>query len=105
MACHLVELHVEWPIEFSQPLYYFLINVRVGPTFCLAQAVGLAAAFSLFQAWEPLGFVEVEMFICDDPLEAQKVLDAAQLACWITDQSLPTDKKDLPKREVQEPIF
>lgn len=41
----------------------------------LPQAVRLAAPFWLLQTGKALGLVEVEMLVCDDPLEAQEVLD------------------------------
>lgn len=105
MSSHLVELHVERPIKFSQPLHHLLVYVGMGPPFCLAQAVGFAAPLGLLQARKTLGFVEVEVFVRDDPLEAQKVLDSAKLACRVTNEPLPADKEDLPNGEIQEPVL
>lgn len=74
---HLVELEVERPVELPQSLHHLTVNLGVGPALGLAQAVGFAAAFSLLQAGEALGLVEVEVLVGDDPLEAQEVLHAA----------------------------
>lgn len=53
------------------------------------------AALRLLQAGEAFCFVEVEVFVRDDPLEAQKVLDFPQFASRIGDEPLATDQMDL----------
>ncbi len=69
MPSHLVELHVERPVEVSKSLHDLRVNVWMGPPFGFTQAMGLAAALGLFETREALGLVEVEVFVCDDPLE------------------------------------
>lgn len=71
--------------------------------FGFAQTVGFATAFWLFEAREALGLVEVEVFIRDDPLQAEEVLHAAQLTRRVADQSLSMDEMDLREREVGQP--
>ena len=61
MSHHLVELHVEGPVEVAQPLHHLGVDVGVDAAFGFAQAVGLAAALGLLEAGEALGLVEVEV--------------------------------------------
>jgi len=76
----------------------------MGPPFGFAQAVGLAAALCLLEARETLGLVEVKVFVCDDPLEPQEVLHAAQLSGRVADQPLAAHKQDLVHGEVLQPV-
>lgn len=70
MPSHLVELHVERPVEVSKSLHDLRVNVWMGSPFGFTQAMGFAAALCLFETREALGLVEVEVFVCDDPLQA-----------------------------------
>lgn len=102
-ASHLVELQIMGVVEVPQFPNDLRVNTDVGPAFGLAQAVGLTAALGLFEAREALGLVEVEVFVCDDALQPQEVLHAAQLSGWVTDEPLSVDKVDLREREVGQP--
>ncbi len=103
-ACHLVELHVERPVEVSKSLYDLRVNVWMGPPFGFTQAMGLAAALCLFETREALGLVEVEVFVCDDPLEPQEVLHAAQFSGRVADQPLSAHEQDLAHGEKLQPV-
>lgn len=76
----------------------------MGSPFGFSKAVGLAAAFCFLQARESLGLVEIKMFVCDDPLEPEKVLHTAQLSSWVADQTLAAHKQDLLHGEVLQPV-
>lgn len=105
LSSHLVEAPVVRPVEVPQPLHHLRVDVRVCPSLCLPQAVGLAAALWLLQAGEALGLVEVEMLVGDDPLQAQEVLDLAQLSRWIGDEPLAADQMDLSPGEPGQPAL
>lgn len=105
MPRHLVELEVERPVELPQSLHHLVVDLGVGPALGLAQAVGFAAALGLLQAGEALGLVEVEVLVGDDPLEAQEILHAAQLAGRVADEALPAHKKHLADGEVAQPVL
>ena len=47
MACHLVELAVEGPVEIPQLPQHLRVDLGVGSALGLAQAVGAAAALRL----------------------------------------------------------
>lgn len=104
VSCHLVEFQVEWSVEVPQSLHHLRVNVGMGPAFGFSQAVGFTAALCLLEAWETLGLVEIKVFVCDDPLESQEVLDAAQLPCWVADETLATHKQYLAHGEVLQPV-
>lgn len=80
LARHLIELLVEWPKEISQPLENLAVDVRVLTALRLAEAVRTAAALRLLEARETFRRVEVEMFLRDDTLEAQKPLHLRHFA-------------------------
>lgn len=95
LASHLIEMPVERAVEVSQFLDHSRVDVGMDPAFCFAQAVRFAIALWLLQARETLGLVEEEVVICYEPLQAQEVLDFAQLSSWVSDQFFPTDKVHL----------
>lgn len=74
-AGHAVEARIERPIEVAQPLDGGGIDVRMVAALRLAQAVRTGARLRLEQARKALGGVEVEVFLGDDALQAEKVLD------------------------------
>lgn len=82
---HEVKLFVKWLVKVSQLMHHSGMNVWVGASFGFAQAVGLAVACWLFQAWETLGWVEVEVFLSDQPPQMQKVLHMCHLTSWVGD--------------------
>lgn len=102
-ACHLVELEVVRLVEFPQFLNDLRLDFRMRSAFGFAQTVGFATAFWLFEAREALGLVEVEVFICDDPLQAEEVLHSAQLTRRVTYEPLTVDKMDLREWKVGQP--
>lgn len=65
-------------VEIPQFLNHLWVYRDVRPPFGLPEAVRLTAALRLLQAGEAFRFVEVEVLVCDYPLEAQEVLDSAQ---------------------------
>lgn len=85
-------------------MHHLGVDIGVCSAFGFAQAVRLAASFSLLQAWKALGLVEIEVFVCDDPLEAQKVLDTAELSSRVADKPLAAHKQDLAHGEELEPV-
>lgn len=80
LACHLIEALVMRPVEVPQCLHHLWVDKSMHPPLCLPQAVRFTAALRLLQAGEAFSFVEVEVLVCDNPLEAQKVLHFAQLS-------------------------
>lgn len=104
LARHLVELVVEGPIEIPQALDQGLGHSGVGPTLGLAQAAGVAAPLGLLEAGEAFGGIEVEVLVCDNPFEAQKILHAANLSSWVTDQALTTDEQEVGQGKVTQPV-
>lgn len=94
-----------WSVEVPESLHHLGVNKSMCPPFCLPQAVRFAAALGLLQAGEAFRLVKVEMLVCDDPLETQKVLDFAQLSRWIGDEPLTTDQMDLSPREPGQPAL
>lgn len=80
LACHLIEALVVRPVEVPQRLHHLWVDKSMRPPLCLPQAVRFTAALGLLQAGETFSFVEVEVLVCDNPLEAQKVLHFAQLS-------------------------
>ncbi len=99
----MVELEVVRLVEFPQFLNELRVDFRMRSAFGFAQTVGFATAFWLFEAREALGLVEVEVFICDDPLQAEEVLHSAQLARRVAYHPLTVDKVDLRERKVGQP--
>lgn len=75
------------------------------PPFCLAQAVRFTTSLRLLEAREAFSFVEVEVLVCDNPLEAQKVLDFAQFPGWVWDEPFPADQMDLISGEPGQPTL
>ena len=94
-----------WFVEIPQSLHHLRVDGRVCPPFRLPQAVRFTAALRLLQAGEALSFVEVEVLVRDDPLEAQKVLDFAQFSCRVGDEPLPADQMDLSPWEPGQPTL
>lgn len=105
LARHLIEAMVMWPVEVPESLHHLGVNESVCPPFCLPQAVRFAAALGLLQTGEAFCLVKVEMLVCDDPLEAQKVLDSAQLPRRIRDEPLTADQMDLSPGEPGQPAL
>lgn len=85
LPSHEVKLFVKWLVEVLQLTHHIGVDVWVGASFGFAQAVGLAVACWLFQAWEALGWVEVEVFLSDQPPQMQKVLHTCHLTSWVSD--------------------
>lgn len=105
LARHLIEALVMWLVEIPQSLHHLQVDGGMRSPFCLPQAVRLTAALWLFQAGEAFRFVEVEVLVRDDPLEAQKVLDFAQLSGRVGDEPFPTDQMDLSPGEPGQPAL
>lgn len=74
-----------WFVEIPQSLHHRRVDGGVHPPFGLPQAVRFTAALWLLQAGEAFCLVEVEVFVRDDPLEAQKVLDFSYFSCGVRD--------------------
>lgn len=83
LSCHLIEALVVRLVEIPQSLNHLWVDGGVRPPFCLAQAVRFTTSLRLLEAREAFSFVEVEVLVCDNPLEAQKVLDFAQFPGWV----------------------
>lgn len=94
-----------WPVKVPEPTHHLGVNESVCPALCLPQAVRFAAALRLLQAREAFRLVKVEMLVCDDPLETQKVLDSAQLPGRIRDEPLTADQMDLSLGEPGQPAL
>lgn len=88
-----------WLVEVPQSLHHLWVDGGVCPPFGLPQAVRFAAALRLLQAGEAFCFVEVEVLVCDDPLEAQEILDFAQFPSRVRDEPFPADQVDLTPGE------
>ncbi len=94
-----------WPVEIPQSLHHLWVNGGMCPPFRLPQAVRFTATLWLLQAGEAFRFVEVEVFVRNDPLETKKVLDFAQLSRWVGDELLPADQVDLRPGEPGQPAL
>lgn len=105
LSRHLIEALVMWFVEIPQCLHHLRVDGRVRPPFCLPQAVRFTAALRLLQAGEAFRFVEVEVLVRDDPLEAKKVLDFAQFSGRVGDEPLPADQVDLSPGEPGQPTL
>lgn len=103
LASHLVEHHVKGFKEFVQSADNVRVNFRVSSPLRFAETSRGAAVLWLLETRKSLRFVEVKVFIRDDPLESQKVLYLAHLASGINDKPLSTDKVHLGEREVLHP--
>lgn len=104
-SSHLVEPQVVRVVEIPEVVNDLRFNTHMCPAFGFAQAVRLSAALCLFQTWEALGLVEVEMLVRDNALQAQEVLHAAQLKSRVTNETFAVDKVDLREWEISEPVL
>lgn len=100
-----IKFNIIRSIKFPELVYHFRINLYMSSAFRFAQAPRQEARFCFSQARESFGLVEIEVLVCDEPLDAQKVLDPAHLACRVGDEPLTTDKVDLSQREVLQPAL
>lgn len=104
-STHLVEMAVEWLVELPEPLENLLGDVGMGPPLGLPQAPRSAAPLRLLQAGETFGLIEVEVFVRDDPLQAQEVLDPPHLSGRVGHQPLSAHKEKMRQGEVLEPVL
>lgn len=102
---HLIEALVVRLVKVPQFLHHLRVDGGVRPSFGLPQAVRFAAALWFLQTREAFRFVKVEVFVCDDPLEAQKVLHFAQFSSGVRDEPLPADQMDLTPGEPGQPAL
>lgn len=100
-----IKFNIIRSIKFPELVYHFWINLYMSSAFRFAQAPRQEARFCFSQARESFGLVEVEVFVRDEPLDAQEVLDAAQLARGVGDEPLAADEVDLSQREVPQPAL
>lgn len=63
LSAHLVEELVVRSVEVSEPLQNLVGNVGMWSAFWLPQTSRPTAALWLFQAWEPFGLIEIEVFV------------------------------------------
>lgn len=105
MACHLVKLHIKWPIELPEPEQHLWRDLWMRPSLRLPQTAWPAAPLRLLQAGETLGLIEVEVFVCDQPLQPQEVLHPAHLPGRVRHQPLPADEEELREGEVAQPVL
>lgn len=96
---------VEWPVELSEPLQNLRGDVGMGSTLGLSQAARSAAPLRLLQAGEPFGLIEVEVFVRDDPLQTQEVLDPPHLSSRVGHQLLAAHEQKMRQGEMLEPAF
>lgn len=105
LSTHLVEMVVEWPVEVSEPLKNLRGDLRMGSALGFSKTARSAAPLRLFQAGETFGLIEVEVFVRNDPFQAQKVLNPTHLPSGIRDQPLAADKEKVGQGEVLKPVF
>lgn len=96
---------VEWPVELSEPLQNLRRDAGMGSALGLSQAARSAAALRLLQAGEAFGLIEVEVFVRDDPLQTQEVLDPAHLSSRVGHQLLAAHKQKVRQGEMPEPVL
>lgn len=82
---------------------YLWVNFRVSSSFGLPQTVGFATALWLFEAWKPFCLVKVKVFVCNDPLQTEKILHASQFARRVAYQPFAVDEMNLGERKVGQP--
>lgn len=104
-SAQLVEVVVEWPVELSEPVQNLWGDAGMGSALGLSQAARSAASLRLLQAREPFGLVEVEVFVRDDPLQTQEVLDPPHLSSRIGHQLLATHEQKMRQGEMLEPVL
>lgn len=105
LSCHLIEALVMRLVEVPECLNHRGADGGMRPPLRLAEAVRLAASLGLLEAGEAFCFVEVEVLVRDNPLEAQKVLDFAQFSGWVRDEPFPADQMDLIPGEPGQPAL
>lgn len=104
-SSHLVEPQIVRVVKIPEVVNDLRFNMHMCPAFGFAQAMWLSAALRLFQTGEALGLVEVEMFVCDNALQAQEVLHTTQLESRVADEPLAIDKVDLRQWEISQPAL
>ena len=77
----------------------------MGPALGLPQTPWSSAPLWLFQAWEALGLVEVEVLDRHHSLQPQEVLYASHLPRRVGHQTLAADKQEVGQGEVLQPVL
>lgn len=96
---------VERPVELPEPLQNLWGDVGMGSALGLSQAARSAAPLRLLQAGEPFGLIEVEVFVRDDPLQTQEVLNPPHFSSRVGHQSLAAHEQKMGQGEMLEPVL
>ncbi len=105
LPSHLVELHVERPVEIPESVQHFRWYVWMRSAFRFPQASRSTASFWLLEAGEAFSLVKVEVLIGHHPFESQKILHPAHFSCRVGHQLLAAHEKNLREREIPEPVL
>lgn len=104
-AHHVIESNVMGPIKFTKLPHGLFLDLGVSSAFGPAQTVWLTASLRLLQARKPLGLVEVEVLVRNNPLQPEEVLHVRHLPRRVGHQAFAVDEVQLGGGEVGQPAL